>query len=328
MDNTPNNIQKNTSNEIDLLELFASILKNITMFFNSLALFIIRIIVFYFRNIIIIIGSLLIAIGIVYFFIPLNTKVYKTDLIAKSYILDNTDVVNSINKIQNLDLSFNKEGVNTKVTGHYLLDINHDGKWDVKESYADVIRNNNTATLDTNIIKKRVKSFFCIELEVSDSTIIPKAKLDILKFIFDNENVDVLTKLKNKQDKEMLQLINKEIVILDSLKKNEYFNSNEEHYKSSTNEMFLINEKETKLYHKDIDKLMRKKQGLERSLSIYNEPYHIISDFLVPKPTLIFNSLAEGIFLLLFAIGTLLALIIDKKCVFTNRIKEFYRNKL
>ena len=330
MDNNLNKQKDNSPNEIDLLELFSTFFKNIKELINLFLVFIIRVIGFYFRNIIIIIGSLLIAGVLVYYFVSFDTKIYKTDLIAKSYILENTDIVNSINKIQTLNLSFNKDDdENIIVTGHYLLDINHDGKWDVKESYADVIKNNNTETLDTNIIKKRVESLFCIELEVSDTTIIPKAKNDILAFIFNNENVKLLTKLGNKQNKAMLQLVNKEIIILDSLQKKEYFSSSKNNYSSKTNEMFMLSEKETKLYHTDINKLMRKKQNLERSLSIYNEPYHIVSNFVIPKPTLSpkSSSNTKNIFLLFFALGTLLALIIDKKCIYKNKIIELYRNK-
>jgi len=327
MDNTSNKKQNNTSNEIDLLELFGSIYRSIKEFFNLLTLFIIRIIVFYFRNIIIIIASLIIAFGITYFIIPLNTKIYKTDLIAKTYVVNNRDVINSVNKILESNLINNEDNAITSITGHYLLDINRNGKWDIKESYSDILKNSNINTLDSNTIKKRVKSFFCIHLEVKDSTVIHKVKKELLNFLFENDRVNLLTKIRNEQNKAMLIVVDNEINRLDSLVEKEYFEPYNEFYTSKSNETFMLNEKETKLYHKDLFELMQKKQNIERSLILYKGPYYIVNDFTTPKASFVRNTLAIDIYYLLFILGTLIALAFDKKCIYIKKIKEFYYSR-
>ena len=269
--------KKTATEEIDLIEVFSKIKLWIESNFKKLMKLIILSILFTIRNglwfiLFIIIG---IIIGVVN---HSTTKLfYKSQMICHSQILKSSEVVNYINN-WNFKSSLSKHTQDKLKDIHatFLLDINDDGNWDVIENFG------NFENLDTSIMNQRLHSDFCIELEVYDTTIISEVKQEVLKYLSLNKRASTRNNINIRQLQELIPKIKKEISELDSLKKKEYF-SDSKPLNAKLNEMFLIEEKEIRLFHNDVINLIKQEQQVEKKLFLSSTPFEVITDFSTPN---------------------------------------------
>ncbi len=265
---------KNTPQEIDLIELFTNIGKWFgkwinTIFYTGLY--------FILRNTILFIICLLT--GAVFAFIVHKTtpKYYKCELIGYSHTISNVEVIQFVNNWNYNDVFDESSEKKIKdIKGTYLLDLNKDGKWDmVEETETDVVT-------DTAILNRRLYGNFCIQLQVFDTTILKELRIRLFDYMSNNKRVRLMNEIRIAQAKEIIPVYSKEMSDLDSLKNEEYFTRNETKLEKQGS-LMILNEKEKKLYHTDIINLYQKKQSVERDLFLYPEPFEIIQDFSVPR---------------------------------------------
>lgn len=311
--------KKDTPQEIDLIELFSNIGNWVGKQFQRILNIVLSIFYFFLRNIIWFALFIIVGIAVGFYFHKVTKLYYNSEMIIYSNTVSNSEVIKTINDWNFSSVFTEEELENIKsLSATYLLDINGDNLWDIAEDIE------NLELMDTNIMKQRVSRYFSIQLEVFDTSLISKMKLNnsIISYLSDNKRVTDLNKIRIKQKEDLLPKYQKEIDDLSSLKEIEYFEDNKP-TTAKLGEMLLIGEKETKLYYQQILALTREMQQIERDLFLNPEPFEVILDFSVPTIEqnnlfkLIINSLK--VFLV---IGFIIILFFDKRKFMLHHIKK------
>jgi uncharacterized protein YneF (UPF0154 family) len=300
--------KKETPQEIDLIELFSKIAN----WFSSKIRYLLDILlqVFYFltNNIIWLVSFLIIGLIIGFYIHKIQKLYYHTEMVGISNTITNSEVIRNINN-WNYESVFTEDEVQNikSIKATFLLDKNNDDLWDIIDDF------DNINTSDTNIINERVKNYFCVKIEVYDTSLISNIEKKLLQYISNNKRVVNLNTINTKQKEDLIPIIEKEISDLDSLRKFEYF-TKQKTPSIKFNETLLVSEQETKLYHKDILYLTKLLQEEKRELFLKKDPFDIILDFYVPiiEENNLTNTLVNSVKLsLLF--GLIILIFIKKK---------------
>jgi len=262
--------------EIDLLELGAKSIKGIGNLIEYFKHLITSFFYFFLRNglafsVVILLG--VIAGGVTY---KLKKQYYHSEMIAYTSIAANSEIVKSVNN-WNYIREFSKEDAAKikDVTSSFLLDVNGDGEWDIIEDMKTIDK------LDTTL-GQRVEGAFAVMIDAYDTSMIFPVKKKLMKFLFQNEKIE----LRNKERIIMLDRqqhkIGDQIVMIDSLQKYEYYRDEQPSIMRS-NDMFFLQKKDKRLYHKDILELYKEKIEIQRDIAVFRGPYDIRVDFQIPR---------------------------------------------
>lgn len=275
--------QKQTSDEIDLLELFSRMWQG---FKNSIK-WIINLIVKFFllliRKSLWIISFGVIGLVVGYIFYTNSKRFYTSEMTAISNSINNSYVVSSINLLNDLfkqknysiaanylNIDINRVQEIKSIEAFYTMDINKDRIPD----YTDYKRQYNPK--DTTI--KRLDNYFVIRLEVYDESIFAQVRDGIKNYIYKNKFILDNNNERIRQNKILIETIENEIRKLDSLQKVEYFEL-PQMQRATSNQMVVLNEKDRKLYHDQKLALEREKLRLEKDININSEPITVVQDF-------------------------------------------------
>ncbi len=279
--------KSNTPQEIDLIELF----RQLSQWINKkvVALFTIGILLLHFiiRTSKWFILSLILGVTAGFIVHKISKPYYQSELICNTYTVQNTEIIQNINKNNYKSIFAEADRQQIKeIHATYLLDINKDGKWDVVEDYSTI------NTEDTSIIQQRLPGTLCIVSQVYDTALISKLGEKIITHIAKNERIVKQNDIRLRQQREMIPKLEQEIAALDSLKKLEYFQEKNQ-ASAKIGEMVFMEEKETKLYHKEILSLSQQVQSLERQLFLQSKPLEVILNFTIPSDAV--NNLKSNI---------------------------------
>ncbi len=281
MDNQIQN--QRPTDEIDLLELFNRMGKEIKKF----SYWILELIKSFFLLLIIksvwILSFSIIGGFVGYYFYNTTPRFYSSEMVARSNSMNNSVIVNSINLLN--DLFENKNynalssylGTSSKeaekirsIEAFYGIDVN-------KDKIADFI-DYNKAYNPKDSAQKRLSDVFYLRISVYDESIFKNLRNGIKKYISTNPYILENNEIRTNQIKSMIDEYQNEIYKLDSLQKVQYFEV-PRMQKISSNQMIVLNEKESKLYHYELIGLYKKKLELEKDLTINPDPITIIQDF-------------------------------------------------
>ncbi len=282
MNNEPNT-QKQTTDEIDLLELFnrmgQSVKRGFTWFLNLILNFLLLLV----RKSLWILTFSIIGLIIAYLLYQNTKRYYSSEMIAISNSTSNTILVSSVNLLNDifiqknysiaanyLDIDLSRVKDIKSINAFYAIDINRDGLPD----YFDYKQKYNPK--DTTI--KRLDNYFVVRLEVYDENVFDQVRNGIKNYIYKNKFIIDNNNERIRQNKILIEKIEGEINRLDSLQKVEYFEI-PKMQKANASQMVVLNEKERKLYHDQKLSLERERLILERDLNINNEPITIVQDF-------------------------------------------------
>jgi hypothetical protein len=280
--------------EIDLLELGAKSIKGIGNLIDYFKHLITSFFYFFLRNglafsIVMVLG--VIAGGVTY---KLKRQYYHSEMIAYTSIAANSEIVKSVNN-WNYMREFSKEDAEKikDVTSSFLLDVNGDGEWDVIEDMKTIDK------LDTTL-GQRVRGAFAVMIDAYDTSMIIPVKKKLMKFLFQNEKIE----LRNKERIIMLdrqqRKIGEQIVMIDSLQKFEYYRDEQPSIMRS-NDMFFLQKKDKRLYHKDILELYKEKIEIQRDIAVFRGPYDIRVDFEIPRrgSVILLNEIIKNVIIFL-----------------------------
>ena len=292
------NIQQNTgkpNDEIDIFEfcsrmwnVFINFLVGIKDFFVSIIIFLIR-------------KSLWIATfavaGVIFGLLihGLSRQSYSSLLEGFTGRLDNTVVIDHINKLSvvkgkpdilanflNITEEQAKEVKN--ISAYYGIDINKDNKTD----FIDFDKKFNPR--DTNQL--RVPSYVYIQVSVYDESIFPALRQGLLQYIKSNTYISELFKISRDQQLQMISQIDVEIQRIDSLQQSRFRRD----MHPNTHTIIMGAEPELRLFHEEKLGLLARKQHLERELEVSDEIITVIHDF----TTLALEDNPKMIFILIF----------------------------
>lgn len=283
MSNEQLNRPQNSSDEIDLIELFNrignSIKKGTIWIFDRIMDFILLLI----RKSLWILSFSIIGAFVGYSFFKATPRYYSSEMVAVSNALDNNYIVSSINLLDDLfkggnysiaasylEMPVENSQQIKSIGAYYGIDVNKDGITD----YVDYKKEFNPR--DTSV--RRIKDFFYVKLEVFSETVFGQARDGLKKYINKNNYVIENNNVRILQSEESIKSLNAEIKKIDSLQKIVYFEIPKAQ-KQSNSQMVVLNEKEMKLYHEQILELERKKQELEKDIAINKDPITVVQDF-------------------------------------------------
>ncbi|HDP74812.1 MAG TPA: hypothetical protein ENN49_02885 [Bacteroidales bacterium] len=277
------NTQQQTSDEIDLLELFSRMWRGFKNAINWIINLIVKFFLLLIRKSLWIISFGIIGLVVGYIFYTLSKRFYSSEMTAISNSINNTYIVTSINLLNDLfkqknysiaanslNIDINRVQEIKSIEAFYTIDINKDGIPD----YIDYKREYDPK--DTLV--KRLDSPFVIRVEVYNESVFDEVRDGIKNYIYKNKFVVDNNNERIRQNKALIETIEKEIRKLDSLQNVEYFEL-PQIQRATSNQMVLLNEKERKLYHSQKLALEREKLQLEKIQNINSEPITVVQDF-------------------------------------------------
>lgn len=274
-------MDNNENQELDLLDVLKSIGNAIAKFFS----FVLRIIGWIFR---LIFQYKYVCIACILLFVALGIfmnkgKIYRaeTDLRMNSYpsyfvkdILDPLHLQclsgDSLNLATELNLTPAEAKTITDIRSFYYIDIQNNGSPD----YIDYEGTFDAKDTSMSIVTWRLK----LRVEGKDTTILRKMT-DALSYLFaNNEQIKRENELRTAQLDDRIAFVDREIQLLDSLRKKEYFQKKKE-VSVTMDKTVLLNEREMKLFHSDLLELNKLKQELEWERVFYAQGFIFENEF-------------------------------------------------
>ena len=276
------NIPQNTGNhndEIDIFEFCSRMWAAFKNFLINIKDLIVSIIIFLIRKSLWIITFALFGMILGYVFYNLSKKGYISSIEGETGGIDNTVVIDHINKLDQLkgkpSLLANYLGMGIEqvkainyIKACYGIDINRNGKWD----YVDYKKTYNPK--DTT--QRRVPSFVHIRISVNDESILPALRKCLLQYINNNAYIQVLYKIDREQKLALIDELDKEIKKIAELQEARI---RKEASNVELGQLTLqLNEPETKLFYTDILSLYNQKQSIKKNLEISDEIITVVQD--------------------------------------------------
>ena len=318
-------IRKQTSDEIDLLELFRKTGNKFKGFVIWLLELFLRITVFFIRKSPYLIAAIVLGFLVSIYFYTKSERFYDSDMVLRSNAVTNPDMISHINKLHffieednivslanNLNLDSTDISNIVDLEAFWIIDVN-------KDDVPDFVDYKKKFTADTNV--RRITSRFDIRVRTFEPQDLSKVRDGILFHINNHEYFQKRNEIRLKQLAENILKTEAEMHELDSLQNFKYF---EEMKKGQMKEgqIVFLNEEATKLFHDDIFALFQKKLNLDRTLFLDSAIVTIIDNFTPPaQPVNSYLNIAKTWVIRFFIIGILLVLILS----FWGNFKEIYK---
>ena len=230
-----------------------------------------------------IIASMVIGVGFCLYLSSTSKKYYSSTVQMRSnvnsaLIIRQIDVLNDLIKsnkreelalILQLPVGVVKEV--KRIRGLYAIDANRDGYPDYAD-FDEKIKNN---PQDTTL--KKTDRYFYLNLEVYSDVIFPNIARTLKTYIGENEFVKREDDILRLQKKELLNEVKKQVALLDSFQRVEYFDKSRQTHGSQN--LFMLGDKSQQLYHTDYIALYNKQQEIEQDLELNDDIITVIQDF-------------------------------------------------
>ena len=235
---------------------------------------------------------------------------YYCEMIVQSKAVNSAEavsLVNNWNYLAQMPDSLVKNIRSIKAT--FILDYNRDGVGDDYETYSG------KAQRDTVIINSRLSDAFCVQAQIYNAdnrVMLNEIKNELFKYLGNDSWVINCNKNRLEGTQAMIDRMNKEIAILDSLELTDYFDASKRYQMDKNGALMMVSEKDKYLYYNDIFDLLEQKREVERDF--YPEPFRIIQDFSTPMVSVnnTSNNFKQNL-LLIMLITTLVALLFDQR---------------
>lgn len=329
-------IRKQTSDEIDLLELTKRISRSTGKMFSSLFNFFknifLQILIFIIRKFVYLL-IFVVAGAIIGGILAWREKpYYETTLTMRSNLVSNVEMIKYINRIHTLCNGQNTNGLSQSLNldtsivknikdlqAFWMIDINNDGIGDYLDEKNEFID-----PYDTTGSKRRLLNEFSVRLKIYDNSIIEEVQHGMELYIDSNDYFIKLSKVKKARLNNLISKTGNEIFVLDSLKRFEYFTK--EKIPEITFEKFLIQsgeKQEARLLHGSVLDLFGNKQSLEQELALRIDPITILEDFsIIQTPVNTLIKYIEKFSLISLAIGFIILILIDQRENIMKLIRE------
>jgi len=319
------NIKKD--DEVDLIDLFSRVSKSVIKGFRTFCRGILHIFFFLLRNWFWLACSILLGAGISYVMKSSSEKFYKSELTLRTNTIPNAEMISYINRLhtfceeENIGelasaLSVSTEKVNSikDIEAFWMIDMGKDNIPDYIDFHGkhDVLDTSNVRMTDRFVI--RVKTSVPQELSA--------IRDGIFSYVHNNQFYVEQNTLRLRQVDDLLARIDYEVQQLDSLQKLKYFEESRRLMPKEGGQMIFLQDYETQLLHNDISELIRQKQDLERTKTIYPGIITLLNDFTPPnKPDNGMLYYGKVVIPVIFILTIILILLILNR----NKLTEAYK---
>lgn len=279
-----NTTNKNISNdEIDLLDLFNRMGRTLNKWAQSIGKAILISIVFIVRRWLPLTLSIVIGIGIAYVMKTTSSSIYTSDMVLRSNVIDNAQMISYLNRLQTMDkktfaesLSMPQESCENilNISSFWIIDLN-------KDKIPDFVdyKNNHNIYDTTNI---RMQDRLDVQVKIKSPQELYQVRDGILKYIENDQLFKQRNSIRSSQNLELFERLNIDIQQLDSLQKVKYFEETRKRNSQTGGQIVFMQEQNTQLLYNDIYTLYYRKQALEAERDIYKGIVTVLSDFSIP----------------------------------------------
>lgn len=280
-ENTTNKDVRN--DEIDLLDLFNRMGRSLKRWGESLGRAFLFSVVFLLKRWLPLGLSVAAGIGVAFFLKTTAHSIYTSDMVLRSNVIDNAQMISYINRLQTLDKNSLSEALNVPVDlcdsiasigAFWIIDLNKDRIPD------NVDYKNSHNIYDTTNI--RMQDRFDVSVSIRKPQELNRVRDGILKYIESDPLFNQRNSIRLSQNAEMLERLNIDIQQLDSLQKVKYFEETRKRNTQTGGQIVFMQEQNTQLLYNDIYSLYYRKQALEADRNIYKGIVTVLSDFSVP----------------------------------------------
>lgn len=307
----------NDEREIDLIAVLGKIFRGIgnaiVAIIKAIRYVIVWALLFVYRTYKFYLIALIFVVGL-FIYKQSQPKVYECNMRLQTVCVNATYAINLVNNWNyNLYLPENISNNIKSITAAYMIDYNGDGSPDAVEDYSSKAMKDTTAFF----AKKRMIDYFNVEIKLcieEDSTILKKVGDELMNYISNDKWIIEKNGIWQNQYGVTISRIRKEIAILDSLQKKEYFSDTKKTgvERGDNGGYLMVAEKDQRLYHNDLLALLNKEQALERNK--YPEPFRVIQSLAIPRlpiNTTKYNAIYSFIVVMFFA--TIIIFLYDRR---------------
>lgn len=296
---------KNTPQEIDLIELFSRMGNGIsnlfTKFFNLIGKILYWIFIsgkeclkFSLKNFHILLAFALLGIVVGKFQVKRSVPYYRTNAtiqtftVSSSNLIEYTNTLSAVSETQDsialsqmLNISVSEAASIKRIDAYWLIDKNRDG-------VADEVDYENKFEPDTINAAEKINNRFLVQLLIYHPEYIETIQNKFEAFLYTYPRLEQITSVKRRNLESEIKRINSELTLLDSLKYYEYFLKDKERLEKNIGvipfDKFLLSttpeeEKPARLLHDVTLALETKNQENISSLELNTEPFRFISKF-------------------------------------------------
>ena len=320
-------LYKKRDDEVDLFDLFSRLNKSITKGFKTIGRGLLHIFFFLFRNWLWLACSILLGSGISYVMKLSLEKFYTSELILRTNTIPNVEMISYINRLHTFceeenygelasALSVTPEKVQyiRDIEAFWMIDMGSDNIPD----YVDFHGKHNV--LDT--LNIRIQDRFVIRVKTTIPQELSGLRDGMFSYIQNNKFYVDQNTLRLKQADDLLARIDYEVQQLDSLQKVKYFEESRRLMPKEGGQMIFLQDFETQLLHNDIGELIRQKQDIEKTKTIYPGIITLLNDFTPPfKPDNGMLYYGKVVIPVIFILTIILILLIMNR----NKLTEAYK---
>lgn len=272
------------NDEIDLLDLFNRMGRTIRKWLNALGRAFLISVIFMVRRWLPLTLSVVVAIGVAYLMKSTTPSIYTSDMVLRSNVIENAQMISFINRLQTLDkdtfaktLGLSKETSDnvSSIGAYWIIDLNKDRVPDNVD-----YRNSHNIYDTTNI---RMVDRFDIQVNIKSPQNLDQIRDGIIKYIESDRLFQQRNNIRLAQNKELLERLNIDIEQLDSLQKVKYFEETRKRASQTGGQIVFMQEQNTQLLYNDIYNLYYRKQNLKAEADLYNGIVTVLSDFSIPS---------------------------------------------
>jgi hypothetical protein len=282
-------MSENTSNknvrddEIDLLDLFNRMGRTLNRWANALERAFLKTTVFLLRRWLPLGLSIVAGIGVSYIMKTTSTSFYTSDLVLKSNVVDNSQMISYVNRLQTFSTKSLSEALAlgtesskniSKISAYWIIDKNKDKIPD----YVDY-KNDHNVYDTTNI---RMSDRLDIQVIIKTPQELALVRDGIVKYIESDSLFQRMNRLRLNHNLELQARFDYDILQLDSLQKVKYFEETRNRKPQSGGQMVFLQEQNTQLLYNDIQTLYYRKQSLETERDLYKGIVTVLNDFTLP----------------------------------------------
>ncbi|HUX95558.1 MAG TPA: hypothetical protein VMV47_07480 [Bacteroidales bacterium] len=257
--------------------------RTISKWLNALGRAILISIVFLVRRWLPLTLSIVAGVVVAYIMKTASPSIYTSDMVLRSNMIENSQMISYINRLQSLDKkSFAEtlglsEETSKNISGigaYWIIDLNKDRIPD------NVDYKNSHDIYDTTNI--RMQDRFDIQVKINTPQALHLLRDGIIKYFNSDQLFQQRNNIRLAQNKEFLERLNIDIENLDSLQRVKYFEETRKRTSQTGGQIVFMQEQNTQLLYNDILGLYYRKQALEAEQDIYKEIVTVLSDFTVP----------------------------------------------
>jgi len=285
--------------EIDLLDLFRRMGRTLNRWGNALGRALLISLVFLLKRWLPLGLSIALGIGISYLLKNTSASSYTSDMVFRNNLVlidkltfrDNSgttsEIISKINKLHTFCLENNSmalsEALSMKpesvtyisdISAYWIIDQSRDGIPDF------VDYKGNHSPYDT--INVRMPDRFDIRVKINSPQDLNLVRDGIIRFVASDSLYQQRNRVRLRQNRDLLERYNYDILQLDSLQKVKYFEETRNIKPNNGGQMVFLQEQKTQLVYGDIYILYTKKQLLESERDLYKGIVTVLSDFSLP----------------------------------------------